>query len=131
MLAEYFLTRVARETNRPVDSITNGAMHILIEHEWPGNIRELENVVERAVVTAKTRVITPDAFAYLSPQISESSPDGESRSLKYMEMAYIRRVLEEEEWNISRAAKILEVDRSTLHNKIRKYGLQRSGMMLE
>jgi DNA-binding NtrC family response regulator len=131
MLAQYFLTRIARETNRPVDSMDDEAMHILIEHEWPGNIRELENVVERAVVTAKKRVITADAFAYLSPQIAAASPDGESRSLKQVEMAHIRRVLEEEEWNISRAAKVLEVDRSTLHNKIRKYGLQRNGMILQ
>lgn len=131
MLAQYFLTRVARETNRPVDSIDDEAMHILTEHEWPGNIRELENVVERAVVTAKTRVITREAFAYLTSQGPAVSSDGESRSLKCVEMAHIRRVLEEEEWNISRAAKVLEVDRSTLHNKIRKYGLQRNGMMLQ
>lgn len=124
MLAEYFLKRIARETNRPVDSINDQAMRILVEHEWPGNIRELENVVERSVVTAKKRVITAEAFAYLSPQIAEVSIDGELRSLKHVEKTHILRVLEEEDWNISRAAKILEVDRSTLHNKIRKYGLR-------
>ena len=124
ILAKYFLKRIARETNRPVDSINDEAMQILVEHEWPGNIRELENVVERAVVTVKKRAIAAEAFAYLNPKMGEISIDGESRSLKHLEKTHIQRVLEEEDWNISRAAKILEVDRSTLHNKIRKYGLR-------
>ncbi len=127
ILASYFLKKIAVETNRPVDSIHEEAMRILVEHDWPGNIRELQNVVERAVVTAKKTMIGPEAFAYLNPQVHGASIDSDSRSLRHVEMNHIRRILEEEEWNISRAAKVLEVDRSTLHNKIRKYGLKRAG----
>ncbi|MBM3301648.1 MAG: sigma-54-dependent Fis family transcriptional regulator, partial [Deltaproteobacteria bacterium] len=124
LLANYFLKRVARETNRPVDSISDQAMQILVEHDWPGNIRELQNVVERAVVTSKKRIITPEAFAYLYPDVVCVAGDSESKSLKHVEMAHIRRVLDEEDWNISRAAKVLDLDRTTLHKKIKKYGLK-------
>ena len=126
LLADYFLKRVARETNRQVDSISSQAMNVLEDHDWPGNIRELENVVERAVVTSRKRVVTPEAFAYLNPQAA-CAPTNDSlpKSLQQAEILHIRRILDEEDWNITRAAKTLEVDRSTLHKKIRKYGLKR------
>jgi DNA-binding NtrC family response regulator len=126
LLADYFLKRVARETNRQVDSISNHAMSVLEDHDWPGNIRELENVVERAVVTSRKRVVTPEAFAYLNPQAAcAPSSNAQPRSLQQAEILHIRRILDEEDWNVTRAAKVLEVDRSTLHKKIRKYGLKR------
>ncbi|MDQ7784644.1 MAG: sigma-54 dependent transcriptional regulator [Desulfomonilaceae bacterium] len=124
LLADYFLKRVARETNRQVDAINDSAMKILTDHDWPGNIRELENVVERAVVTSRRRVIGPDAFAYLNPSSAYQQTDSQPRSLQEAEILHIRRILDEEDWNITRAAKVLDVDRSTLHKKIRKFGLQ-------
>ena len=125
LLANYFLKRVARETNRQVDSISDKAMNLLIDHDWPGNIRELENVVERAVVTSRMRVVPPEAFAYLNATAVGTPDNAQQRSLREVEIMHIRRILDEEDWNITRAAKVLEVDRSTLHKKIRKYGLQR------
>ncbi len=125
LLADYFLKRVARETNRQVDAINEQAIQILVDHDWPGNIRELENVVERAVVTSRKRVIGPEAFAYLNLETVCGPTDSRPKSLQEAEILHIRRILDEEDWNISRAAKVLEVDRSTLHKKIRKFGLQR------
>lgn len=125
LLANYFLNRVARETNRQVDSISDKAMNVLIDHNWPGNIRELENVVERAVVTSRKRVVAPEAFAYLNPNVVCAPEEAQPRSLQQAEMMHIRRILDEEDWNVSRTAKVLEVDRTTLYKKIRKYGLQR------
>jgi len=100
-------------------------MKILMEYDWPGNVRELENVVERAVVTAKRRIIAPEAFGYLTGGDVCAPPEFSRRSLEQVEIEHIRRILDEEDWNISKAAKVLEVDRTTLHKKIRKYDLNR------
>lgn len=126
LLAHYFVKRFSRETNRNVDSIDEAAMKILIDYPWPGNIRELENAIERAVVTSKKRVITAEAFSHLVAGAVCAPPAPKLRSLREVEAAHIQSVLEEEGWNISRAAKILEVDRTTLHKKIRKYGLEQT-----
>ncbi len=126
LLVDHFVKRFSAETNRHVDAINDEAIELLVNYDWPGNIRELENVVERAVVTSKKRVITTEAFVYLRPEEVCRQLDQRPRSLRDMEVAHIQSVLDEEDWNISRAAKVLEVDRSTLHKKIRKYGLQRA-----
>lgn len=127
LLAEHFRERFARETNRDVESISEDAMKILVEYPWPGNIRELENVLERAVVTARKRIIGPESFAYLTTDTTSVSAVPAARSLKEAEKIHIKTILEQEGWNISRAAKILELDRTTLHKKIKKYRLAEAG----
>ncbi len=124
LLVDHFVKRFATETNREVDSVSDDAMAALAEYEWPGNIRELENVVERAVVTARKRVISTEAFEYLSAQRMCMPGESTPRSLEDAEKWHIRNVLEGEGWNVSRAAKVLQIDRTTLHKKIRKYSLQ-------
>ena len=124
VLANHFVERFARETNRDVDSISDDAMKILITYPWPGNIRELENVVERAVVTAKMRVVPKEAFTYLASDQACVPAGSRGRSLQDVEAMHIKQILDEEDWNVSRAAKILQVDRTTLHKKIRKYDLK-------
>ena len=116
------------ETNREVDSISDDAMKMLLDYDWPGNIRELENVVERAVVTSKKRVLATDSFAYLNPGGVSVGISSTPRSLEEAEIAHIRQILDEQDWNISHAAKVLQVDRTTLHKKIRRYGLERSSL---
>jgi two-component system response regulator HydG len=128
LLVTYFLKRFARETNREVDSISDDAMKMLLDYDWPGNIRELENVVERAVVTSKKRVLAVDSFAYLNPGGVSVGISSTPRSLEEAEIAHIRQILDEQDWNISHAAKVLQVDRTTLHKKIRRYGLERSSL---
>jgi DNA-binding NtrC family response regulator len=128
LLVTYFLKRFARETNREVDSISDDAMKMLLDYDWPGNIRELENVVERAVVTSKKRVLATDSFAYLNPGGVSVGISSTPRSLEEAEIAHIRQILDEQDWNISHAAKVLQVDRTTLHKKIRRYGLERSSL---
>ncbi len=125
LLVRHFVRRFARETNREVDSVDDKAMDILLKYDWPGNIRELENVIERAVVTGRKRVITEEAFSYLTPGQVCFPSTSQPRSLAEAEKAHIARILDEEDWNISRTAKTLEVDRSTLYKKMRKFGLQR------
>ncbi len=128
LLVTYFLKRFARETNREVDSVSDDAMKMLLDYDWPGNIRELENVVERAVVTSKKRVLATDSFAYLNPGGVSVGISSAPRSLEEAEIAHIRQILDEQDWNISHAAKVLQVDRTTLHKKIRRYGLERSSL---
>jgi DNA-binding NtrC family response regulator len=128
LLVAYFLKRFARETNREVDSVSDDAMKMLLDYDWPGNIRELENVVERAVVTSKKRVLATDSFAYLNPGGVTVGISSTPRSLEEAEIAHIRQILDEQDWNISHAAKVLQVDRTTLHKKIRRYGLERSSL---
>jgi DNA-binding NtrC family response regulator len=124
LLVKHFTQHFAQETNRQVDSVSDEAMTILVDYDWPGNIRELENVIERAVVTSRKRAVGPDAFEYLRPYAICISTDSQPKSLEDVEKCHIQLILEEEGWNISRAAKVLEVDRTTLHKKIRKYNLR-------
>lgn len=124
LLADHFLHRFARETNRDVDTISDEAMQLLVNYPWPGNIRELENVLERAVVTSRIRVIAPEAFGYLVANAVCVPESSVPQSLKDLEKIHIRRILDQEGWNITHAAKVLGLDRTTLHKKMRKYGLQ-------
>ncbi|MFZ5866464.1 MAG: sigma-54-dependent transcriptional regulator [Thermodesulfobacteriota bacterium] len=130
LLVRHFIKSFAQETNRNVDTITDEALQILVEYDWPGNIRELENVVERAVVTARTTIIGPDAFSYLKSDVICAPRESAALTLEAAEIAHIRRILDQEDWNISRAAKILQVDRTTLHKKIRRYALERGSQEL-
>lgn len=127
LLANHFVKRFAQETNRPVEGLSSEALDLMMNYDWPGNIRELENVVERAVVTCRRTIITPDALAYLSSSgyCGSSTTGDESRTLESAESRHIQSILCEEDWNISRAAKVLDIDRSTLYKKIRKYGLKK------
>jgi len=122
LIARYFLEKYARSMNKDVTDISPEAMKILIQYNWPGNIRELRNTIERAlVVVGKKNRIEPDDLNLLF--LSKANPPGDS--LEEIEKAHIQRILEQSDWNISRSAETLKIDRVTLYNKIKKYGLQR------
>jgi two-component system response regulator HydG len=122
LLIEHFLEKFSHETAKHVDHITPGTIERLIAYEWPGNVRELENAIERAVVLSKSRTIDIEDFSFLqAPTTIAAKP----RSLREMEKYHIRRILEECDWNITRAAKILDINRVTLHNKIKRFDMQR------
>jgi len=123
LLANYFLKKYARSMNKNVTEISPEAMKILMQYEWPGNIRELRNTIERALVLVgkKTRIEPEDINL---PRTSK--PEYlEITSLEDLEKAHIQRILEQTNWNISRSADILKIDRVTLYNKIKKYNLQK------
>ncbi|MGA9290947.1 MAG: sigma-54 dependent transcriptional regulator [Ignavibacteriaceae bacterium] len=122
ILAYYFLNKFTTAMNKPVKNISKEAMDFLTNYDWPGNVRELENAIERAVVIGKESSIhVEDLPFHVSNNIV--SENGE-KSLASMESKYILQVLIENNWNISRSATILEIDRVTLYNKINKYGLR-------
>jgi DNA-binding NtrC family response regulator len=121
LLARHFLDRYRRETNKQIDTIQPEARALLEQYDWPGNARELENAIERAVVIGKRRSLGPEEFAFLTPSVPAAS---RPCSLRDCEVAHLKRILEEFDWNISRAAAALEINRVTLHKKIKRYGLR-------
>jgi DNA-binding NtrC family response regulator len=122
LIANYFLEKYAHSMNKDVTSISPEAMKMLTQYSWPGNIRELRNTIERALVVVgkKNRIESEDLNLLFS---SKTNTPG--NSLEEMEKAHIQRILEQSDWNISRSAETLKIDRVTLYNKIKKYGLQR------
>jgi transcriptional regulator with PAS, ATPase and Fis domain len=122
LLAEHFMRRFAQEANKPIDRIYREAMDEMMLYEWPGNVRELENAIERAVVVGKERGIRPEELPFFNVEQTVCAADS---SLQAVEEAHIQRILDANQWNISRGAKILGVDRSTLYAKIKKYGIQK------
>ena len=119
--AEHFLRRFATETGKKIDSIHPEDLAAMQRYAWPGNVRELENAIERGVVVGQAREIKLGDLPPLSapPGMEE---DG-NRSLAKMERHYIAQVLAAESGNISNAAKVLRINRTTLYDKIKKYGL--------
>jgi len=122
-LADHFLVRISNAMNRKGLSFSEEALAMLGNYAWPGNARELQNAVERAVVLGKPPTIE---VADLPKYCADVAPArGGARSLEEMERLHIRAVLNETGWNITKAARLLEVDRGTLYHKIRKYELKR------
>jgi transcriptional regulator of acetoin/glycerol metabolism len=97
-------------------------MAALCSWDWPGNVRELSNAVERAMVVASPPVIR---WQDLPLQRVPSLPAKPGDSLADVERRHVAAVLERTGWNVSRAAELLEVDRVTVYNKMKKYGLDR------
>jgi DNA-binding NtrC family response regulator len=120
LLVAHFLNKFSTATNRPVPQVSQEAMDLLISHDWPGNVRELENAVERALVVGRGGEIKPADFSFQF----QTLPAASGRTLEDIERVHIDRVLRETNYNLSRAARILDIDRTTLYNKIRKYGLR-------
>ena len=127
-LAEHFLRRFARETGRKLKGFTPTALRKLQAHPWPGNIRELRNVVERAVALGSGPELD-ESDVWLSPLESNPEPMPAAyrpRSLEELEKEHILRTLGHTDWNKSQTAAILGIERSTLDRKIKGYGLLRS-----
>ena len=120
-LVDHFLEHLGVEMSRDVEGISAEAMALLMAHDWPGNVRELRNVLERGLVVTKTPVIQATDLG-LVPGASGSSD--KPASLSEVEKRHIAAVLHHSGGNVSQAARILDIDRVTLYNKIRKYHLR-------
>jgi two-component system response regulator HydG len=123
LLIAHFLEKYSHETTKRVDHVSPETIERLTAYNWPGNVRELENAIERAVVLAKSRTLDIQDFSFLqSPPAMFSEP----MTLRDMEKHYIQRTLEECGWNVTRAAKILDINRVTLHKKIKRFQMQKN-----
>ncbi len=125
ILAYHFLEKFSSSMNKKVKDISPEAMEFLLKHNWPGNVRELENAIERAVVVTKTECIEVDALPF-HINSNKRGFESDDQSLASMERHHIALVLKDHNWNITRSAEALGIDRVTLYNKISKYNLQRN-----
>jgi DNA-binding NtrC family response regulator len=121
-LAEHFLARFTAAMSRRPIRLSEAAAAALAAYRWPGNVRELQNAIERAVVVTRG----PELLASDLPlAVTQAPPRRLPGSLEEVERAHVEAMLEESGWNISQAARILDVDRATLYNKIRRWNLKR------
>ena len=119
LLVDYFIKKYCMSMNKPPASIDPTALKRLLEFNYPGNIRELENMIERAIVVGDGKRITLRDLPMEKTIVNNST-----ESLDDFEKAFILQILQKYSWNISRTAKALKVDRVTLYHKIKKYDLK-------
>ena len=122
LLANHFLSKFAQQMNRPPQKLSQRTLELLTDYEWPGNVRELENAIERALLISRETELQPEDFPFQANPTQAAT----GRRLEDIERAHIERVLGETNWNLSRSARVLDIDRTTLYNKIRRYGLRTS-----
>ncbi|MBT5989594.1 MAG: sigma-54-dependent Fis family transcriptional regulator [Bacteroidetes bacterium] len=120
LLVDYFITKYCTSMSRGIISIDKAVLHRLETYPFPGNVRELENMIERAIVVGNGKEIRKKDLPF-----EEDSITNHTESLEDLEKKYILQILSKYDWNISRSAKVLKVDRVTLYNKIKKYDLKR------
>jgi DNA-binding NtrC family response regulator len=125
LLIDHFLEQLGVETNRKVEGVTADALALLMRHDWPGNVRELRNILERGLVVASGPLLQPDDLGLSSPA-SPAGPPDTGATLDEVERRHIAAVLHQSGGNVTHAARVLDIDRVTLYNKIRKYNLRRS-----
>ncbi len=127
LLCQFFLMKHVKLMNREAASLSRAVFEILKGHDFPGNVRELENIIERGLVLASGNSIElrhlPDHLRYGRSTPSDESPDGLS-TLEESEIKLIKRALDETGGNKKLASSILGIDRSSLWRKIKKYGLE-------
>lgn len=137
LLAEHFLAYFSKKEGREIKSLDDEAMEALVHYSWPGNVRELKNLIERLVIMVPARVIThaqlPQSITSRQQETTDQPPahdtsasaaDTFREAREEFEKEFLLRKLEENDWNVSRTAEAIEMERSNLHRKIRSYGIE-------
>jgi formate hydrogenlyase transcriptional activator len=145
LLTTFFVERFARQFGKQITGIAQDTMDLLSRYDWPGNIRELQNVVERAVVLSRGSVLrlgadllpTPNAAMASTDEVAELNPlfshdaTSDSSSLEQVERRHIQSVLQKTDWVIEGdrgAAKILDLHPNTLRSRMKKLGIERASL---
>ena len=135
LLARYFLQRYGRESGKSITAISDDAMDLLCRYSWPGNIRELENAIEQAVAFSYQSVVTPEDLPptvrnhTAAASLSENSQPGQFQfsdtpTLEEVKKRYVLHVLQENQGNVSRSARVLNVDRRSLYRMLVRYNVE-------
>jgi DNA-binding NtrC family response regulator len=120
LLVHHFINKYRATIRKEITGIDEAAMAYLCSYHWPGNVRELENAIERAMVVGKPpRIVLEDL------PVRSAKERKKIIALREVEKNHILDVLNQTGWNITRAAELLEIDRVTLYNKIKRYGLKK------
>ena len=133
-MIEHFINIYSKENHKKIKNISQDILPILTNYDWPGNIRELENIIERATILDTDGIIEREDLpeiilnrsTYLSPGLGTKVIEAFSslkHALQEPEKVHILRVLKEVGWNKKKAATKLGVNRTTLYNKLRKYNI--------
>jgi DNA-binding NtrC family response regulator len=122
LLTEHFMDKFNVEFNKKFDRLEKKALELLMNYHWPGNVRELENVIERAAVLDQGPELKAASLPFCSVEVTATSG---AQTLEEMEKLHILKMLDRNNWNIAKTARSLDIDRTTLHKKINKFGLQR------
>ncbi len=122
LLAAHFMNKYNIEFNKRFDRLERKALDLMLDYHWPGNVRELENAIERAVVIDQGPEVRVKHLPFCNVEIP---PAGDPQTLQEVERLHIEKMLERHDWNIAKTARLLNIDRTTLHKKIKKLGLER------
>jgi DNA-binding NtrC family response regulator len=131
-LAYHFLHKYSRELNKKVTHISAEAMKLLVLHDWPGNVRQLENIIQRAMILCQGKTLMPEHFASLEitpheevpktvDELKEKKKDLRVRSVEEIEKSFLNEALRRNNGNISRAAADVGMQRTNFHALMRKY----------
>jgi DNA-binding NtrC family response regulator len=135
LLAQHFLQEIAQEYNQPRKTITDPALAELQQQDWTGNVRELRNVMERLHILSGKQIELSDVSTYAQGRRAKAA-DLSSLFAQYdkfqdfkdfLEREFIHAKLKQYNWNMSKTAEALDIQRSHLYTKVEKYGLQRAG----
>jgi two-component system, NtrC family, response regulator AtoC len=135
LLARHFLQRYSQESGKSITAISDKAMELLCAYRWPGNIRELENAIEQAVALSYQSVLTPDDLPpavrdhAAAKSFQNDSQNGQflfpdTPTLEEVKKRYVLHILGQTEGNISRSAKILNIDRRSLYRMLARYKIE-------
>ena len=130
LLAQHFVEHLRRRTGRPITGLEDGALGALVDYDWPGNVRQLENAIEYAFVKAYEGQL---AREHLPPEIQvgaanvaprrDPGQDLPGRGRARLARRDLQQVLHDTSWNISRAARRLGISRTTLYTRMREFGI--------
>lgn len=121
LLVAHFLEKLTKKYRKPIAKVSKEAMQTLLKYHWPGNIREVEHIIERAVIISDTEIIQTEDLHFSSQQLPDAKL--QSLNLEETEKLLIQKALEKHQGNISRAAKELGLTRAALYRRLEKHQL--------
>jgi DNA-binding NtrC family response regulator len=125
LLTEWILSRLCESLGKKGIEVTPAAMAALQGYSWPGNIRELRNVLERALLLSDGQPICPKQLLFTPSHAGVTSRSSQRKTINEVEREHIRNILRQKNWNVRDAAKTLGIPRSSLYTKLKEYGLTR------
>jgi two-component system nitrogen regulation response regulator NtrX len=133
-LAKHFLEFFCQKEGKKAKKLSDESLNLLAQYTWPGNVRELKNIIERLAIMTVDEIIEP---SHLPTVVIKNAQNGDDmytnlamqddnfRSARdQFEKAFITRKLQENNWNVSKTAEVIEIERSNLHRKIKSYGIE-------